>query len=64
MTTIKIRQDGDFFIYDADGEIMFSVVENIDPIEQAETVAFLLGIEEYDIEIFRDERNDNILTGC
>ena len=64
MTTIKIRQDGDFFIYDADGDIMFSVVENIDPIEQAETVAFLLGIEEYDIEIFRDERNDNILTGC
>ena len=64
MTTIKIRQDGDFFIYDTDGDIMFSVVENIDPIEQAETVAFLLGIEEYDIEIFRDERNDNILTGC
>jgi len=64
MTTIKIRQDGDFFIYDTDGDIMFSVVENVDPIEQAETVAFLLGIEEYDIEIFRDERNDNILTGC
>ena len=64
MTTIKIRQDGDFFIYDADGDIMFSVVENVDPIERAETVAFLLGIEEYDIEIFRDERNDNILTGC